>query len=63
MKVCKKCNKEKEEEEFGYRKQNGVFYINSYCRECMKEYLKQYKKTYKDKYRYNKREGIENERM
>lgn len=58
MKVCPKCKKEKEEEEFAIIKQRGKMCIASYCKQCMKEYQEEYRRTHKRKYvyRYSKYE-------
>ena len=61
MKVCGKCKKEKDEEDFGKVRQRGNIYYKSYCKECEREYQAQYRKTHKRKYvyKYNKYEGVE----
>lgn len=59
MKVCPRCNKQKSEEEFGYRQQKNKAVLKSYCKQCEKEYREEYNKTHKRKYQYNKWEGVE----
>lgn len=58
-KICKKCNIEKELNQYRIQKSNGKERYCSWCRTCEKEYLSNYDKTsnkrkeYKKQYRKN----------
>lgn len=68
-KLCKKCNLEKNIDNFRTKKVKGKFYIYSYCRKCERDINKNYiinhnekRKEYMKKYRIDNKEKIENKR-
>ena len=64
-KLCKKCNEEKEETNFRYKKKGNKFYLYSYCKECEKKYAinnRDKKRLVDKKYRDNHKEEIKRRR-
>ena len=55
-KICKKCNLEKNIDEFSIYTKNSKSYYRSLCKQCMKEYSQNYRKENKDE--LNKKRNI-----
>jgi hypothetical protein len=54
MKICNRCKKPKEEEEFPKRSDSGK--PGAYCKECQREYDRKYWKKIKERYGQRKLE-------
>lgn len=61
MKICKKCNIEKDINEFRFKKEkNGKYYPNYICKECERAYDRERNKNNKNKKEYAKQYYLKN---